>query len=290
MLDKATLVKINNFINNMPPLPISVSKILEITKNSNVDATELNNVITLDPVLSGKVLKLINSAYYSLPNHVTSIVRAIVMLGINTVKNLVLSSAILSNINNKNNFKALDASSFWRHSICTGVIAKYFAIKENINIKFIEEFFLAGLLHDIGKIPFNTVIPEEYVRCITYSRQNKISLHVAESHFFKINHCELGYRIAELWKLNKDIALTILYHHNINEIQEQEYKKFIATVSLANIVTNKAEIGFSGNKYNENKEEEIFKITGLNWDIIDSAELTAEESIKKAEIFLQIQS
>ncbi len=289
MIDKSTLIKINNFINNMPPLPISVSKILEITKNSNVDATELNNVITLDPVLTGKVLKLINSAYYSLPNQITSIVRAIVMLGINTVKNLVLSTAILSNVNDKNNFKALDASSFWRHSICVGVMAKHFAIKQNIDTKLVEEYFLAGLLHDIGKIPLNAVIPEEYIKCMTYSRQNKVPLYVAESNFFGINHSELGHRIAELWKLNKDIDLTILYHHNLDEVP-QEYKKFISTISLANIVTNKSEIGFSGNKYPENKEEEIFKTTGLNWDIIDKAEETAEESIKKAEIFLQIQS
>jgi len=289
MIDKSTLIKINNFINNMPPLPISVSKIMEITKNSNVDAKELNNVITLDPVLTGKVLKLINSAYYSLPNQITSIVRAIVMLGVNTVKNLLLSTAVLSNVNNKNNFKALDAPSFWRHSICVGVTAKYFAMKKNVDPKFLEEYFVSGLLHDIGKIPFNAVIPEEYIKCITYARQNKIPLHLAESQFFGINHCELGHRIAELWKLNKDIDSTILYHHNIENLPE-EYKKFVSIISLANIVTNKAEIGFSGNKYPESKEDEIFKITGLNWDIIDQAEANAEESIKKAEVFLQIQS
>jgi len=75
------------------------NKILEITKNPNVDAKELNNVISLDPVLTGKVLKLINSAYYSLPNQITSIVRAIVMLGINTVKNLT-QPEIMSLTNN----------------------------------------------------------------------------------------------------------------------------------------------------------------------------------------------
>jgi len=289
MLDKTTLIKINNFINNMPALPISVSKILEITRNTNVDAKELNNIITLDPVLTGKVLKLINSAYYSLPNQITSIVRAIVMLGVNTVKNLVLSTAVLSNVNNKNNFKALDAPSFWRHSICVGVIAKYFASKKNVDSKFIEEYFVAGLLHDIGKIPFNAVIPDEYIKCITYATQNKKPLHEVESQFFGINHCELGHRIAELWKLNKNIDLTILYHHNIENIPE-EYKKFVSMISLANIVTSKSEIGFSGDKYPENREEEILKIVGLSWDNIEQAEESAEESIKKAEIFLQIQS
>ncbi len=101
MIDQRTQVRLNRFIQSMPPLPITVSKILEITKKPNVDAKELNSVISLDPVLTGKVLKLINSAYYSLPNQITSIVRAIVMLGINTVKNLALSTSVLSTINDK---------------------------------------------------------------------------------------------------------------------------------------------------------------------------------------------
>jgi putative nucleotidyltransferase with HDIG domain len=287
MLEQGTLVKINRYIQNMPPLPTSVSKVLEIAKNPKADAAELNNVITLDPVLTGKVLKLINSAYYSLPNQVTSIVRAIIMLGINTVKNLVLSTAVISSIKNKDNFNALDMEAFWRHSICTGVMAKTFALKQNIDSKQVEEFFVAGLLHDIGKIPFNAVIPDDYLKSITFSRQNKMALHSVETKFFEINHCDLGYRIAELWKLNKNLSASIRYHHNFQE-SDEEHKRFVATVALANTVTNLLEIGFGGNKFPERNQEDIFKITGLKWDDVDDAENHAEQALKKAEIFLNI--
>src|SRR4030042_3905279 len=180
MINQRTQVRLTRFIQNMPPLPITVSKILEITKKPNVDAKELNNVISLDPVLTGRILKLVNSAYYSLPNQITSIIRAIVMLGINTVKNLALSTSIVNTINKKENFNALDMDGFWRHSICVGVLAKTFANKQGITLKLQEEYFVAGLLHDIGKIPLNSQMPEKYLSAMTVSRQNKIPLIEAE--------------------------------------------------------------------------------------------------------------
>lgn len=287
MIDKRKQIQINRFIQNMPPLPISVTKILEITKNPTTTAKELNNVISLDPVLTGKVLKLINSAYYALPNQITSIVRAIIMLGINTVKNLALSTAVISTLKVANNFNALNTDAFWRHSICVGAMAKYFAKKSGINIKSLEEYFVGGLLHDIGKIPFNAIIPEDYIKAITRSRQEKKSLHIIETEMFGINHCDLGYRIAELWKLNPNLSNVIRYHHNFNEVDEIN-QKFVALTELADLITTKSEIGFSGNSCPKDREEEIFAITKLSWDDVDEAENNAEDAIKKAKIFLQI--
>jgi putative nucleotidyltransferase with HDIG domain len=287
MIDQAIQVKINRFIQSMPPLPITVSKILEITKNPQVTATELNDVISLDPVLTGKVLKLINSAYYSLPNQITSIVRAIVMLGINTVKNLALSTSIVSTVNNKKNFNALDMDGFWRHSICVGVMAKTFAKKQNVDSKKLEEYFVAGLLHDIGKIPLNSQIPELYLKIMNYAFQKKVPLYMAESSALKVNHAEIGFQIAQLWNLNLSLFSSICFHHNFEEAGP-EVKKFVATIALANIITNRAGIGFSGDKHPEDKTEEIFEITGLSWDDVDDAEDTANEAIKRAEVFLQI--
>jgi putative nucleotidyltransferase with HDIG domain len=287
MIDPKTQVKLDRYIQNMPPLPVTVSKILEVTKNPNVDAKELNNVISLDPVLTGRVLKLINSAYYSLPNQITSIVRAIVMLGINTVKNLAISTSVLSSVKDKKNFNALDMDGFWRHSICVGVMAKTFAKIQRVDSKKIEEYFVAGLLHDIGKIPLNSTFPEIYIQAMNHSQQTKTPLYLAETKFFSINHAELGFQIAKLWKLNPLLFSSICFHHTFEEVDESA-KKFVATISLANIITNKIGIGFSGDKYPEEKEEEIFKITGHTWEDISEAEESAAEAIKKAEIFLQL--
>lgn len=272
----------------MPPLSVSVSKIMELSRDPKVDAKKLNDVISIDPVLTGKVLKLINSAYYSLPNQVTSLVRAIVMLGINTIKNLVISAGVMTTINNKNNFSALDMEAFWRHSLCVGAMAKFFAARERIDQKFTEEYFVGGLLHDIGKIPFNTVISEHYREVISYSTDRKIPLHDVETKNFEINHCDLGLRIAELWRLPPNIKSSIRYHHNLHDIDEQDQKKFVATICLANITTNRAGIGFSGNGTPDSNEDELLEITGLKWSDIHEAEKNAETTVKKAEVFLKL--
>lgn len=92
------LKKIRNFVDKMPSLSTTVSKVLEICSRPDTAPNDLNKVISLDPVLTGQVLKLINSAYYSLMNKVTSLTRAIIMLGLNTVKNLALSTAIIRSV------------------------------------------------------------------------------------------------------------------------------------------------------------------------------------------------
>jgi HD-like signal output (HDOD) protein len=164
-------------------------------------AGDLNQVISLDPVLVGRVLKLINSAYYGLGNQVTSLVRAIIMLGINTVKNLALSTAVLSNLSSRKDFQALDMEGFWRHSLCVGVAAKILAKKRGVDPKLADEYFTAGLLHDIGKIPMNAVLSSDYVAAIADSDRRRISLHRSETDIIGLDHAAAGTMIVSAWKL-----------------------------------------------------------------------------------------
>jgi HD-like signal output (HDOD) protein len=119
--------KIEEYIKNMPSLPTTVDKVMEICNNPQTSPADLNHVISLDPVLVGRVLKLINSAYYSLSQPVANLVRAIIMLGMNTVKNLALSSAVLGNLSVNKVPAGLNMDGFWRHSLCVGVAAKFIA-------------------------------------------------------------------------------------------------------------------------------------------------------------------
>ena len=124
-MDRRTskLEKIRLFVDKMPSLSTTVSKVLEICSRPDTVPNDLNRVISLDPVLAGQVLKLINSAYYSLMNKVTSLTRAIIMLGLNTVKNLALSTAIIRSVGQAKKSQALPIREFWAHSIAVGVMA-----------------------------------------------------------------------------------------------------------------------------------------------------------------------
>ena len=124
--------KIQDYIDRMPSLSTTVTKVLEVCNSPNASANDLNRVISLDPVLTGHVLKLINSAYYSLPNQISSLARAIIMLGLNTVKNLALSTAVIGALGKKSSFTTLPMDAFWAHSICVGVTAKAMAVARNV--------------------------------------------------------------------------------------------------------------------------------------------------------------
>jgi len=239
--------KIEGYIQKMPSLPTTVSKVLEVCNNPRTSPADLNHVISLDPVLVGRVLKLINSAYYGLGQQVTSLVRAIIMLGINTVKNLALSSAVLRNLTSKKDFQALDMEGFWRHSLCVGVAAKVLAKRRGVDAKLAEEYFAAGLLHDIGKIPLNAVLPNEYVLAISVSDRERISLYLAERRIIGIDHMQAGGMIAKAWKLEGTVGDAIEHHHDYLSYTGPN-KDVLYSVVLANRFASVMEIGFSGNR------------------------------------------
>lgn len=281
---EARLRTIRNFVKKMPSLSTTVSKVLEICSRPDTAPNDLNRVISLDPVLTGQVLKLINSAYYSLVNKVTSLTRAIIMLGLNTVKNLALSTAIIRSVGQTKKSKALPIKKFWAHSIGVGVMAKLLATELNVPMGEREEFFVAGLLHDLGKIPFG----DEYSDVLKLTTQRMQSLVTVEKDVLEIDHQEVGALIAEKWKLNEAITETISYHHS-PELASPEHQQLVAVISLADSYVCLFDIGYAGNRYpDEEQLRQCFEMTGLSWKTISGLSEIIEEEIHKAEVFLQV--
>ena len=286
-MEQKMLVRLNRYIDNMPSLSITVAKVLEVVKNPQVTAKDLNKVISLDPVLMGRVLRLVNSAYYGLSNKVTSLVTAIIMLGINTIKNLALSTAVLANMKNKSQFKALNMDSFWRHSIGAGVAAKLISGKLGIPQNLREEYFIGGLLHDIGKIPLNDVFQEEYLKVIRTSDVKKVPLIKMEDQMLGINHTEVGRMISEKWRLSSETFDCILNHHDTHSAQ-QENMKLVSAIYMANSYCNLNEIGFSGDRFSDKMDMTILHNTGITLEFLDNLFDTISEEIEKASVFLHV--
>jgi len=278
------LRKIRNFVKRMPSLSTTVSKVLEICSRPDTAPNDLNKVISLDPVLTGQVLKLINSAYYSLVNQVTSLTRAIIMLGLNTVKNLALSTAIIRSVGQTKKTKVLPIKKFWAHSIGVGVTAKILAKELEVPIGEREEFFVAGLLHDLGKIPFG----DEYTEVLLQAKQQQQSLVTVEQEILEVDHQEVGKLIAGKWKLNEAITEAICYHHSL-EFVSPENQHLVAVITIADCYVCLFDIGYAGNSYpDEDQLVRALEITGLSWQAISNLSATVEEEIHKAEVFLQV--
>lgn len=278
---------LKDYIKNMPSLPTSVTKVLEICNNPQVKPVDLDHVISLDPVLVGRVLKLINSAYYGLGQHVTNLTRAIIMLGINTVKNLALSTAVVSNLTPKKESPGLNLEGFWRHSLSVGVTAKLLAKKRNVDPKMIEEYFTAGLLHDIGKIPLNAILSREYILTVSTADRERKSLSLTEENALGFNHCEAGGMIATAWKLDGAIGDAIIYHHDCEEYSG-DYIDILYSVAAANWFTAHNGIGFSGDCHPSPLPSFIWEKLNVERDVFDELETKVHTEIGKAEVFLKI--
>lgn len=275
---------IDRFIKKMPSLSTTVGKVMEICSRTDASPNELNKVISLDPVLTGQVLKLINSAYYSLINKVTSLTRAITMLGMNTVKNMALSTAIIRSVAGAKKSKALPTTKFWAHSIGAGVSAKLLGEVIGIPVMEREELFLAGLLHDLGKVPFG----DEYIEVLNIARFEQLPLQEVELDVMGIDHQEVGLQIAEKWKLNRLITTCIGNHHHPEKLTG-EHGKQLACVALGNIYANILDHGYAGNPFP--REEDLDILLGaasISWEDFCGIGDRVIEEIHKAEIFLQI--
>jgi len=275
------------YVGGMPSLPTTVSKVLEVCNNPKTSPIDLDHVIQLDPVLMGRVLKLINSAYYGLGTQVTSLVRAIIMLGVNTVKNLALSSAVLDRVSSKKDFRALGMEGFWRHSLCVGVTAKLIAKRRGVDPKNLEEYFAAGLLHDIGKIPLNNALADGYVAAMAMADREKISLRAAELRVLGMDHCEAGGIVSDNWRLSGAIADTVRWHHDL-EGYSGDFPDVVRSVAVADYYANREDIGFSGNRYPEKIAPEAYSLLGIEKSLLEELDEPVNAEIEKAKVFLRL--
>ena len=280
--------RIQAYIARMPSLSTTAIKVLETCNDARASANDLMRVISLDPVLTARVLKLINSAYYSLGSPITSLTRAIVMLGLNNVKNLALSFAILQNLRSNESNSVFSPDEFWMHSLCVGVIAKNIAAVKMDATRGLEAFFVAGLLHDLGKIPLNRQFPIEYRRVWELADKDNDTLRHSENTLLGIDHCMVGRMIAKKWRLGATLVEVLSYHHDPDNSSEID-RDFVFIVSLANHFANHLSIGSSGDCSTDNQLiDYLGGKLGVDWTVLLGLGETVLNEIEKAKIFLEI--
>ncbi len=279
---------IRQFIDKMPSLSTTVTKVLEICNNPASSPNDLNRVISLDPVLTGQVLKLINSAYYSIPNRITSLTRAIIMLGLNTVKNLVLATSVLASFKGIKALQSLSIDQFWAHCLCVGVTAKLIAKARKISTMEQEEFFVAGLLHDLGKLPMMAVYTDHYEKAIERAAEEKRSLFQLEKELIGYDHCQIGHLIADKWKLDADMQNAIAHHHQPFEANFDE-SVIVTSASLANQLAHCFHIGDAGNHHSDNQLlDDLSMRVGTTSDKLIALRPMIAKEVEKAKAFLMI--
>lgn len=277
--------QIESFINRMPSLPTTVAKVVEVCNQPLTSPNDLNRLISLDPVLTGKVLKLINSAYFTLREPVTSVTRAIIMLGLNTVKNLALSTSIVGILKVESKDWCFSMNDFWIHSLAAGVTARMLAARQGLHPDSREEYFVGGLLHDIGKVPIMHCFPEEYRHILKESQCNRQALYIAEKETLGFDHCHVGQIIAEKWRLSDNLSSALASHH---EGDLHFLAKFSDVIYAANICAKSFSLGSAGDCSLEDPTPFVLKNIGPDSYDFPQFQSDVAAELEKAKVFLAV--
>ena len=232
--------KLSAAVDRMPAFPQSVQKILELTRDVNCSPKDLVQVIDKDPVVTVKILKVVNSAYYSLPKQITSINHAVVYLGFNSLKNLALSIAAIGMLP-KHNAAGFDVQQYLLHSLSTAGIARQLALR--VEGADPTDCFTAGLLHDFGKVVFAQFMPAEFKQALELCQRNQSSLHLALRETVRVDHAVVGAMLVEKWRFAPPLIETIRCQYGA----DTKDTAMIACVFAANQISKKLQFGFGGN-------------------------------------------
>lgn len=227
-------------IKNLPTLPVIVSRILEVADDSGSSANELAELVARDMSVSAKVLNLANSAFYGFSRRITTIPQAVVVLGFDTVRSLALSVSVFDTLSKNSDEVSFDREAFWIHSIGCGTASRLIA--KELGYRDTGTFFVAGLLHDLGKVILDTYFSEQYAEVVEEMVEEERSALDAETDILDIDHAEVGAWLATRWKFPEILVTPIAAHHNLMAAQE-EFVKEALVVHLANILTKRAGIG-----------------------------------------------
>ncbi len=270
-------------VEKMPAFPKSVQQVVQLTSDINASAKDIIRVIECDPVMTVRILKAINSSFYGLPQKITSVQRAVVHIGLNTIKNIALGVAAMGMLNadNKANF---NTSDFLLHSLTTAAISKLLAERIGLSSTECGDCFVAGLLHDFGKVVFAEFIPDEFKLALEKSQEQQLPLHQTELEFIGLNHSQAGRILAEKWELSGPLIDAIAHHHEL----DHSPNVLRDCVFAANQISKHMHFGDGGNSVIEAFPESIIARFGLDLPAMCEA-LGDLESVKiEAQSFINL--
>ena len=269
-MEKIT-VSIEDNMEKMSSLNYTVPKIMAVANDLNSSARDLVKVIQMDPVLTAKVLKLINSAYFMLSAEVTSLSKAIIMLGINTIKNLAISTAVANTFQFSSKCK-ITSEGFWRYSVGAAVLSGRLARQVSLKKSEADELFVVGLLHVIGKALLVQFYPDDYNRLIDEAEKTGRKLVDLERQVFEMTHQEIGGRLGRKWQLPSPVVDGI--EHYTTPLKSK--RRTTHFLSAATFLLKEHRGGFSGDFHCHRVPKKIWLRLGFSQE---EAEAVMDEEL-----------
>ncbi len=272
-------------ISHIATLPEITLSIIELVENPKSTAQDLNKVISNDPALCSRILKVVNSAFYGLPRQIGSMNRAISMLGLNAVKNLAIAASLAKLFKGGALCSRFDAKDLWTHSIATAAISRLLATTLKVN--FVDEAFLAGLIHDIGVMVEFQVDREKLGNVINKLELDKDGTPTSdfialERSVFGCDHGLFGATLCESWKFPKSFVHVCGHHHDPKALPP-EHRTLAWIVHIADRLAAENKRGFRLDLTSTEISDEGMAAIGLSHDQLAAVRRAIPATLQAAE-------
>ena len=272
-------------IESIPTLPTVALRVMEVTSDSGSSANDLMEIIGQDVSLTAKILKIANSPFYGLTREISSLQHAVTVLGFKEIRNMVISTVAFESFKNFKQNKIFDINRFWRHSFCCGLAAKIIAV----DLKYTSnELFVAGLIHDIGKLVMYIAFPTEFLKLVDMMSPLKLKFTAfeAEKNIFEIVHDEVGMKLLKKWLFPESLITAVGFHHHPQDADKKS--PFPIIVHAADILAHVYEMQEEEGNF---LDDELFysdivplsRLFGIDWKVSDLSRFqhALAESMKK---------
>lgn len=263
---------------NLPVMSQTANAVLRLVDNPNTGPRDIQQAIEKDPAITGKILKVANSAYYG-GVQIPTVGRAIHFLGMNSIRSLVVGIAFQQMIGGKVETPNFSKMEFWRHSLAVATASRILG-KMKVPFK-AEELYCAGMMHDVGMLVFDRFMPEEFQNALVICKESGRQLNEVERELHGYDHAEVGGLLADNWGLTKIIRHGIKFHHN--PALDGDYYETTSIVSAADVIAHRC--GFTNNVDNVKMEfdEEVAEAIGLPTEQFDTIQTVVISEVAKAQ-------
>ncbi|OIP20285.1 MAG: phosphohydrolase [Comamonadaceae bacterium CG2_30_57_122] len=268
-------------VEHMPAFPESVQRILVLTRDVACSPKDLVQVINRDPVVTVKVLRVVNSAYYGLAKQITSVDHAVVFLGFNTIKNLALGIAAIGMLPS-NALAGFDGQRYLLHSFTTAALARQLA--QRLVGADVHDCFIAGLLHDFGKVVVAQCMPAEFRRAMEMSLWQEVPLHQTLVEVMGVDHTAVGAMLSEKWRFAPELVNTIRFQHE----PEQCDTNMLACVVAANQISKQLGFDFGGCSVAQELCASVAARLGGSLDVVKNSLGNLDNLLQEARLFSSI--
>ena len=268
-------------VGNLPTLPTVIAKMLDLVDNPKTHTKTLAKLISNDQSLTARILKTANSAYYGLSREISTVDTAIVVMGYNAVKEMGLSLSIFDTFKNIGSLNRFDVQKYWEHSVGVGTTAR--AIAKKYLPQDSGEMFVAGLLHDIGKMILIQYMPQDFYGVLDFIEENNAPFWQGEQEILGITHGEIGYMIAERWNLPEKIGNLIRFHHSPADAPDI-FSEHAAIIDVADAICHYSNVGNKNHRIEKTPSPDVVSMFDPSRSFNDGEILQLQE-----ELFMEIE-